>query len=201
MVLNNEKHNQRALTTNVQKMIDEDVKKIDVAIESDDLELIRETHINIDGTYQACIKNWMMGMYAFHPEHGFIYDNLDIESMRDNLRIMKPKLLAYKNGLNVLYSDATERTDVNVVVNTHINLEISFNEARQKIEDMPGLTFDETEDIKRRINELQEIANEKTTNKRKWERIKPILVFALDKGVDVAITIMSLILQMKLGTC
>ena len=121
--------------------------------------------------------------------------------MRDNLRIMKPKLLAYKNGLNVLYSDATERTDVNVVVNTHINLEISFNEARQKIEDMPGLTFDETEDIKRKINELQEIANEKTTNKRKWERIKPILVFALDKGVDVAITIMSLILQMKLGTC
>lgn len=76
-----------------------------------------------------------------------------------------------------------------------------LNEARKKIEDMPGLTFDETEDIKRKINELQEIANEKTTNKRKWEKIKPILVFALDKGVDVAITIMSLILQMKLGTC
>lgn len=198
MALNNEKHSHKTGTKNIQNMIDEDVKKIDIVLESDDLELVRETHMNIDGTYQACIKNWMMGMYAFHPEHGFIYDNLDIESMRDNLRMMRPKLLAYKNGLNVLCSDATERTDVNVVVNTQINLEISFNEARQKIEDMPGLTFDETEDIKRKINELQEIANDNTTNKRKWEKIKPILVFALDKGVDVAITLMSLILQMKL---
>ena len=34
---------------------------------------------------------------------------------------------------------------------------------------------------------------------RKWEKVKPILSFSLEKSIDVAIAIMSLILQMNLG--
>ena len=37
------------------------------------------------------------------------------------------------------------------------------------------------------------------SKKKKWEKIKPILAFVLDKGADVAITIMGLVLQMELG--
>ena len=54
-------------------------------------------------------------------------------------------------------------------------------------------------EIKEKINELESISNEKIPKKKKWEKVKPILSFALDKGADVAITIMGLILQMKLG--
>ena len=64
---------------------------------------------------------------------------------------------------------------------------------------MPGLTAKETEEIIERINELEKISKENISKKKKWEKVKPILTFALDKSVDVAITIMSLILQMKLG--
>lgn len=49
------------------------------------------------------------------------------------------------------------------------------------------------------MNALEEIAEESSSRKTKWEKVKPILEFALDKGVDVAITFMSLIVQMKLG--
>ena len=64
---------------------------------------------------------------------------------------------------------------------------------------MPGLTDEETEEIQNEINKLEEISKENISKKKKWEKIKPILTFVLDKGADVAITIMGIILQMKLG--
>ncbi len=64
---------------------------------------------------------------------------------------------------------------------------------------MPGLNKEQTEEIKAKINELEKINGEKISKKKKWSKVKPILLFVLDKGADVAITIMSLILQMKLG--
>ena len=45
----------------------------------------------------------------------------------------------------------------------------------------------------------KEISKEKSSCKTKWEKVKPIIAFALDKGADVAIAILSLVMQMKLG--
>ena len=58
---------------------------------------------------------------------------------------------------------------------------------------------DDEEKHLEKMNALEEIAEESSSRKTKWEKVKPILEFALDKGVDVAITFMSLIVQMKLG--
>ncbi len=64
---------------------------------------------------------------------------------------------------------------------------------------MPGLPEKETNEIKDKITELKKINNEKMSKKKKWEKIKPIISFVLDKGADVAVPILSLVLQMKLG--
>lgn len=64
---------------------------------------------------------------------------------------------------------------------------------------MPGLTEKETSELRDKINELERINSENISRKKKWEKIKPIASFVLDKGVDVAVPILSLILQMKLG--
>ena len=86
------------------------------------------------------------------------------------------------------------------VTNTNkINISLSFKDVRQQIEDMPGLTEKETSELRDKINELERINSEKISRKKKWEKIKPIASFVLDKGVDVAVPILSLILQMKLG--
>lgn len=91
--------------------------------------------------------------------------------------------------------------DVNVSVNNTniVNVSVSFEEARQIIEDMTSLSQDQTEEIINKINELEEISKENAPRKKKWEKVKPIIAFALDKGVDVAIAILSLVMQMKLG--
>ena len=140
-------------------------------------------------------------MNSFHPEHGFVYEYLDIDDMKENLEIMKPKLEAYKEGWNENIVEDNAKSDLSVVFNNNnnISISVSFEEARKKIEDMPGLTDEETEEIQNEINKLEEISKENISKKKKWEKIKPILTFVLDKGADVAITIMGIILQMKLG--
>lgn len=183
------------------RLVDEDIKKIDEAMKSSDEKIVKSTHIKIDGKYQTCIKDWMKGMNSFHPEHGFVYEYLDIDDMKENLEIMKPKLEAYKEGWNENIVEDNAKSDLSVVFNNNnnISISVSFEEARKKIEDMPGLTDEETEEIQNEINKLEEISKENISKKKKWEKIKPILTFVLDKGADVAITIMGIILQMKLG--
>ena len=64
---------------------------------------------------------------------------------------------------------------------------------------MGTATGSKTDEILEKINELEEISKEKSSRKTKWEKVKPIIAFALDKGADVAIAILSLVMQMKLG--
>lgn len=181
------------------RMVDADIEAIDLAIKSSDHEELLRVHKEIDGKYQECISGWGKSLYAYHPEHGIIYDNLDKESLIDNLTVMRPKLIAYKMGMNAAkVTDNRSATDVNVTVNNNVSVAISFTEARQRIEDMPGLTQEETDDIIDKINELESVSKEKISKKRKWEKVKPILSFVLDKSVDVAIMVFNLFLQMNL---
>ena len=114
---------------------------------------------------------------------------------------MQAKLDMYKEGWNASVVEGVAKSDLNVIVNNNntINISISFAEARQKIENMAGLTDGDTEEIQEKIDELEVISKEGISKKKKWEKIKPILAFVLDKGADVAITIMGLVLQMELG--
>ena len=89
--------------------------------------------------------------------------------------------------------------DINVTVNNNVTVNISFDQVREKIEDMTALSREQTDEILAKIDELEEISKEESSRKTKWEKVKPIIAFALDKGADVAIAILSLVMQMKLG--
>jgi len=179
------------------EIIDKDIELIDKALGSDDEIEVKNIHRIIDGKYQACISNWGKSMYAHHLEYGFAYDNLEISSLKDNLRLMRAKLEAFREGWNDSFVGEPQN-NVNVTVNNNISIDIAFENARELIENMPGLTDSETEEIKSKIDELERIDNESITKKKKWEKVKPIIKFALDKGVDVGIAIMTLVLQMKM---
>ena len=182
-------------------MVDADIERLQNISElsySDKLKLHRE----IDGRYQACIQCWYSGLFGTNTEGTRVnyirFEDIHHNDQLDgNLHIMKAKLEAFRLGMNVVHVPGTPST--NVTVNTNVNVSITFEQAKQIIEDMPGLNNADTEEIISKIDELETIAKEPISKKKKWEKIKPILLFALDKGVDVAITIMSLIMQMNLG--
>ena len=181
-------------------LIDVDINKISEAIAQGEEVCLKAVHREIDGKYQACIRDWGMSMYNYSRDLGFDYEYMGKESLTENLELMKAKLESYKEGRNECLNDTVgDRSGVSVVLNNNISIEMTFEQAKQKIEDMPGLTQQDTEDIQNKISALEEISRENSPKKKKWEKVKPIIAFALDKGADVAITIMGLVMQMKLG--
>ena len=184
-----------------EKEIERDIRKIDEVLQREDPTEMEDWHRYLDGKYQAGIIDWGHSMYGYIDGHGFSYECLNPDSIKDNLTTMKPKLQAFIHGWNAKGKSASyvRNPDVNVTVNNTVNISISFEETRQKIEDMTALNREQTDEILEKIDELERIAKESSSRKTKWEKVKPIITFAIDKGADVAIAIMSLVMQMKLG--
>ncbi|MBR5536590.1 MAG: hypothetical protein IKU58_01660 [Clostridia bacterium] len=184
-----------------EKEIERDIRKIDDVLQKADPAEMEALHRYLDGKYQSGIMDWGHSMYGYIDGHGFSYELLCADSLKDNLATMKPKLEGFIHGWNAKgkSSGYIRNPDVSVTVNNTVNISISFEETRQKVEDMTALSREQTDEILEKINELEEISKENSSRKTKWEKVKPIIAFALDKGADVAIAILTLVMQMKLG--
>lgn len=190
-------------TTEIIEKVDQDIEKIEKALVTNDPKLKFNVHSEIDATYQSAIKNWGMSMYCYNSNFGFDINENDLEALDNNLRMMKAKLNSFKLGLNSFDNNGRTILDNNQNVNVHVNntnsnnlnLNLTFSQARQQVEDMTALSQEQTKEIIDKIDEIEAISKEKTPKKKKWEKIKPILLFALDKGVDIAIMLWSLALQ------
>ncbi|WP_370761203.1 hypothetical protein ACOBMG_10125 (plasmid) [Limosilactobacillus mucosae] len=182
------------------KIIRQDIVAIGQAIDSDNEAKIKNVHIQMDGRYTTYIPNFGKSMYGYRSDDGFAYEYLDKKSLLHNLSIMKGRLEGYVDIFPII-KDSKLKQGINLsVTNTNeIGINVSFKDVSQQIEKMPGLPEKETNEIKDRISELEKINNEKMSKKKKWEKIKPIISFVLDKGADVAVPILRLVIQMKLG--
>lgn len=186
----------------VSKIIKPDIIAIAQVINSGDEDKMKEVHKQMDGRYTINIPNFGKSMYNYSEDYGFNYNYMGEKALIHNLRIMKGRLEGYIYNFPIAQASVPyQDIHLNVpVTNTNkINISLSFKDVRQQIEDMPGLTEKETSKLKDKINELEKINSERISRKKKWEKIKPIASFVLDKGVDVAVPILSLIVQMKLG--
>ena len=116
-----------------------------------------------------------------------------------NKEKMKEKRLNMKKSLskNKNFTIDSYKTLINNNTN-NLNISLSFENAKQRIEEMEGLTQEETAEIQDKIDELERISKENITKKKKWAKVKPILLFALDKSVDVAVMLWSLCIQKSL---
>ena len=60
---------------------------------------------------------------------------------------------------------------------------------------MGALSQDEVDEILSKLSELEEIINSNDRKNQKWNRAKSIIKWVADKGVDVGIAILPLLLQ------
>ena len=89
-----------------EKEILRDIHKIDVAIQNADPVEMESLHRYLDGKYQYGIADWGKSMYGYVDGHGFKYEWLGADSIKDNLSTMKPKLEAFMHGWNAKSSSA-----------------------------------------------------------------------------------------------
>ena len=94
------------------------------------------------------------------------------------------------NGVNVNIANTNTNENTNTINNT------SFQDAREKIEGMSALTENQIEEILKKIDEIEEIVNSTDRKSKKWERAKDIIKWIADKGIDVGITLLPLLLKL-----
>ncbi len=77
------------------------------------------------------------------------------------------------------------------------NMLLSFQDAKQKIENMSALTDNEIEEILQKINQLEDVVNSAERKSKKWENVKGIIKWVADKSFDVAKIIIPLVLKIE----
>lgn len=184
-----------------EKAIRADIHKIDEALQSTDISEVLAMHRYLDGKYQYCIADWGMSMWGYGESIGFAYDMLGMDSLKDNLTMMKPKLEAFMYKWNVAGQSIRYTSpvvpDVNVTVNNNVTVTITFEQVRAKIEDMTSLTDEQTKEALEKVSEIEAVVKGEGSKKAKWEKVKPILIWLAEKSFDVAMTILPLLLQVQ----
>ena len=129
------------------QMIEKDIDEINNYINNVEAaeNEIQRLHAELDGKYQACIKDWGKSMY------GFIYNYLDKDSLIHNLNMMKSKLTTYKYHVNAVPNIMPATTNVTVKIDNNLDLKFTFELARSQIENNNSLSTEQTEDINKKI--------------------------------------------------
>lgn len=181
----------------IKRDIQKDIDKINEVLENNsEVQVLTNVHMYIDGKYQSKIANWGLSQYNWSENIGFYYELLGQESLKHNLINMKSKLEGYLQDYRLI-PNSPSSTDIKVINNNtntnKINVEIDFQSLISQINEMESLTEDETKDAVSKIKEIETIYKSKESKKKKWEKIKGILIWLADKSVDLAIAYLPII--------
>ena len=174
-----------------EQIIEEDIKKCDEEIKNGNKESRGKLHGILIAKYRPIIDGFDDGL------HSLICDN-DGTYRKDNLERMKQKLLLFKAmDYKNIYAKAGSNT-INVHNTNTLSpvFNITFSEAKQKVENMTSLKDEEIDEIHAKIDELEQIVNSSDRKTKKWEKAKDIIKWVADKGIDVGITLLPLILKL-----
>lgn len=79
----------------------------------------------------------------------------------------------------------------------HNTISVTFESVRDAVGNMTSLPDEDIEEIKNKIDEIEAIVNSKESKSKKWSRAKEIVKWIADKGVDVGIALLPLILKIS----
>lgn len=180
------------------KMVQDDIKRIQENLECGSSEEHWELFRELDGRYQACVKDWYKGMWQSSRSGSIMYYpelHRDPQGTISNLKLIKAKLETYQYQMNATSTPETVTPQVNVT--TNVGVHISFEQVRSQIVDMPSLTNEQTKEVLEKVDELEKVINGQGSRKSKWEKVKPVLTWLANKSCDVGMAILPLLLKIQ----
>ena len=142
---------------------------------------------DITAKYHSYIPKLGDGLYGYISSQAF-YDDVSGESLFHNLKQVYNKMLSFKAlGFPSLQETIPQSAPMVQITNTNEN----------KIDIMSALPDTEIEEILDKIDELEKIVKSSDRKSKKWENAKGVIKWIADKGVDVGIALLPLLLQIK----
>lgn len=175
------------ITEEFKRLIEEDIAKCDEEVANGTMDSNRNYHRLLCAKYTPLIDDFDRRLNnLFYDETG--------KKCKQNLLIMKERLILFKAmGYKIRSSD----NGMGVVVNNNVSssVTITIEEAKFVLSEMSDLSQLEKEEALHRLDELKQILDSNDKKSQKWERAKGIVNWIADKGVDVAIAFLPLLLK------
>lgn len=158
------------------------------------------------------LRELVLSYYMFYSETNFKEDVIKLTAKLELKKAQlvdeeyKEKLLFERQKMELEKIKIQEKMkDTSFVINNHnhneatssANVSISFEEVRKNIDSMTSLPEEEIDEIKNKIGEIEKIVNSKESKAKKWSKVKDIIKWVADKGVDVGIALLPLILKIN----
>lgn len=157
----------------------------------------QQFYLSVTAKYHPYVPHLGNGLYQYFAEQGF-YDEVTGSSLEYNLRQIYNKLLAFQSlnypGLGAAVA-STPSTVVNITNTNSNSMIVTFDSVRDTVNNMTSLSDEDIQEIQHRIDEIEEIVNSKVTKSKKWSQAKDIIKWIADKGVDVGIALLPLLLK------
>lgn len=183
------------MTEEFKAIIDGDIRCGKEIVEKKDTVNCIDFHKTLISKYSPIIDSFGENLYSL------IYDE-DMSCCFSNIKTMVSKLelfraMEYKNGVDKKENGITINNNNNNTNSNTVDINISFEQARSTIENMTALPDSEVEEILLKVDELEKIIQSSDRKTRKWENAKGIVKWIADKGMDVGMTLLPLLLQIQ----
>ena len=111
----------------------------------------------------------------------------------DDLEEVRGKGENKKPFINVNVDASSQNVNTNTQNNTMIYY--SYEEVKSLVDDNTYLDDNSKRELLEKLDEIKEIEFSKESKSKKWDKAKNILRFIIDKGADIAIMYIPLIMQ------
>ena len=178
------------ITEEFKRIIDEDISRCEEEIKKGSKESNGKVHGILLSKYKPIINGFEEGLCDLFYDTNGAY-------RRENLEYMKEKLMLFKamDYKNFNEKDDESKITINNSNEVKTNINITFEAVKRQVENMTSLRDDEIDEIHSKIDELERIIDSSERKTKKWEMAKEIVKWVADKGVDVAVALLPLILK------
>ncbi len=179
------------LTEEFKVIIDEDIIKCEYEIKSGNKGSRGVLHSTLVSKYGKIIDGFKDDLLSLFCDNDGTYVIRNLETMRQKLVFFKA--MEYENRYS--QNECERSLTINNTNKMEANINITFPEARAQVENMTSLQEDDIQEILNKLDELEKIVNSSERKSKKWDDAKGIIKWIADKGVDVAMTFLPLVLK------
>ena len=178
------------MTEDFKRIIDEDIVACEIELKSGSKQSRNVLYTMLISKYGNIIDGFENNLKSLFYDDSGSYVQQNIEIMRQKLVLFKA--MEYQN----VYAESDSGITFNNTNQMTTTVNITFSEAKKQIENMTCLRDEEIEEIHSRIDELEAIINSSDRKTKKWDKAKEIIKWVTDKGIDVGLTLIPLVLKL-----
>ena len=182
------------ITEELKNQIDEDIKLCEEAIDGKAQSLYK-VYSSLKSKYIGLIDDFDKGLTDYPGTTLSLMNNIagdGISKILSRLKVFKANNYSnFKKENNVVSS----YPNINITNSNenNVNFNFDFDTVIESIKNNESLDDDSIAEIVEKINELKEIQQSNDSKKSNWNKVKKIILWLADKGVDVAIQLLPLL--------